>query len=101
MPEVLAWVCRAPRRLLVLLVRIYRLLLSPWLGNSCRFEPTCSVYAIEALERHGAVVGTGLTTWRLMRCHPWCTPGADPVPEQPLGMFTRLLKSPNLKKPSP
>jgi len=101
MPEALAWAHRAPRRLLVLLVRIYRLLLSPWLGNSCRFEPTCSVYAIEALERHGAVLGSGLTTWRLMRCHPWCTPGADPVPEQPLGLFTRLLKSPNLKKPSP
>lgn len=101
MPEALAWLLRAPRRVLVLLVRAYRLLLSPWLGNSCRFEPTCSAYAIEALERHGAVVGSGLTTWRLMRCHPWCTPGADPVPEQPLGLFTRLLKSPNLKKPSP
>jgi putative membrane protein insertion efficiency factor len=90
-----------PRRALVVLVRVYRLLLSPWLGNSCRFEPTCSVYAIEALERHGALVGTALTTGRLLRCHPWCTPGADPVPGQPWRLFTRLLNTSNLKKPSP
>lgn len=101
MAELLQNLLQLPRRVLVGLVRIYRLVLSPWLGNSCRFEPTCSNYAIEALERHGALLGSGLTTWRLLRCHPWCTPGADPVPEQPLGLFTRLLKSPNLKKPSP
>lgn len=101
MREALGWLFRAPRRMLVLGVRVYRLLLSPWLGNSCRFEPTCSIYAIEAIERHGAVLGSGLTTWRLVRCHPWCTPGADPVPEQPLGLFTRLLNPQNLKKPSP
>jgi putative membrane protein insertion efficiency factor len=101
MREAADWLLRAPRRVLVLAVRVYRLLLSPWLGNSCRFEPTCSTYAIEALERHGALLGSGLTTWRLLRCHPWCTPGSDPVPEQPMGLFTRLLSSPNLKKPSP
>lgn len=94
-----------PRRALVGLVRLYRLLLSPWLGNACRFEPTCSVYAIGALERHGAVVGTGLTTWRVLRCHPWCTAGHDPVPEAPLPavrLFTDLLtSSTKSKKPYP
>lgn len=98
-----------PRRALVGLVRVYRLLLSPWLGNSCRFEPSCSAYAIEALNQHGALVGTGLTTVRLLRCHPWCTPGHDPVPERPFRLFTDLLSSPvrptftrsNRKKPSP
>ena len=69
-----------PRRLLVALVRSYRLLLSPWLGNACRFEPTCSVYTIEALDRHGAVAGAYLGACRIARCHPWCAGGIDPVP---------------------
>ena len=101
MAELAVAMARWPRRLLVGFVRVYRLLLSPWLGNSCRFEPTCSAYAIEAIERHGALVGSGLTTYRLLRCHPWCTPGADPVPERPLRLFTRLLNPSNLKKPAP
>ena len=61
-------------------VKFYRLLLSPWLGSSCRFEPTCSAYALMALETHGAATGTYLTTRRLLRCHPWCAGGCDPVP---------------------
>jgi len=68
------------RRLLIGLVKAYRLLLSPWLGQSCRFEPTCSAYAIEALERHGAATGSYLTLHRLARCQPWCKGGHDPVP---------------------
>lgn len=68
------------RRVLIALVKGYRLLLSPWLGASCRFEPTCSAYAIEALERHGAIAGTGLTAYRIVRCQPWCRGGHDPVP---------------------
>lgn len=68
------------RRLLIDLVKAYRLLLSPWLGSSCRFEPTCSVYAIEALEQHGAAAGSYLTLRRLVRCQPWCQGGHDPVP---------------------
>ncbi|GAP37840.1 membrane protein insertion efficiency factor YidD [Piscinibacter sakaiensis] len=98
---------RLPRRALVLLLRGYRLLLSPWLGASCRFHPTCSAYAIEALERHGALAGSLLTTGRLLRCHPWCTPGDDPVPARPWRPFTGLLPGSsaptpsNLKKPSP
>ena len=52
------------------LVRGYRLLLSPWIGNSCRFEPSCSAYALEALESHGAAAGSYLTLARLVRCQP-------------------------------
>ncbi|MBU1358676.1 MAG: membrane protein insertion efficiency factor YidD [Gammaproteobacteria bacterium] len=66
--------------LLVALVKGYRLLLSPWLGQSCRFSPTCSVYAIEALQTHGAAVGSYLTLKRIARCQPWCEGGIDPVP---------------------
>ena len=80
-----------PQRFLMLLVRGYRLLLSPWLGSACRFEPTCSAYALEALERHGAFAGSGLTLHRLARCHPWCTGGFDPVPQQRPALFTRFV----------
>ncbi|MET0383917.1 MAG: membrane protein insertion efficiency factor YidD [Burkholderiaceae bacterium] len=69
-----------PRRVLIALVRSYRLLLSPWIGQSCRFTPTCSVYAIDALSRHGAIIGTGLAAWRVLRCNPLCEGGCDPVP---------------------
>lgn len=65
---------------LVGLVKTYRLLLSPWLGAACRFEPTCSVYAIQALEQHGAAAGSYLTLRRLVRCNPWCQGGHDAVP---------------------
>lgn len=81
-----------PRRALVALVRVYRLLLSPWLGNACRFEPTCSVYAIGALERHGAAAGTALAIGRIARCHPWCAGGHDPVPAQAPQPFRALLE---------
>ena len=83
-----------PRQMLMGAVRAYRLLLKPWLGNACRFEPTCSQYALDALQRHGALAGSGLITARLLRCHPWCDGGCDPVPEQlprPIhGLFSRL-----------
>ena len=81
------------RRLLIGLVKGYRLLLSPWLGQSCRFEPTCSVYAIGALEQHGAAKGSYLTLHRIARCQPWCQGGHDPVPAEPPKWFTRLLGS--------
>lgn len=79
-----------PRQLLVLLVRGYRLLLKPSLGNACRFEPSCSQYALDALQRHGAVAGSALAACRLLRCHPWCDGGIDPVPGQLPGLFSRL-----------
>lgn len=82
------------------LVRGYRLLLSPWLGSACRFEPSCSAYSLAALEQHGAAAGTYLTVHRLMRCHPWCDGGHDPVPSQPPRFFTQLLSPPSQKKSS-
>jgi putative membrane protein insertion efficiency factor len=68
------------RAFLIAVVRGYRFLLSPWLGRQCRFEPTCSAYAIEALETHGALRGSALTVARIARCHPFCDGGHDPVP---------------------
>jgi uncharacterized protein len=70
------------RRLLIAVVRGYQLLFSAWVGSGCRFEPTCSAYAIQALQRHGALAGSGLTARRLLRCHPGCAGGCDPVPDQ-------------------
>ena len=95
------FVFRLPQKTLVTLVKGYRLLLSPWLGSSCRFEPTCSAYSLQALQQHGAAKGAGLTLYRLARCHPWCNGGFDPVPSStPKGadgsssrfpLFTRLV----------
>jgi uncharacterized protein len=64
------------------LIRIYQLLLSPLLPPSCRYLPSCSDYAAEAIGRHGAAVGVGLAARRLARCHPWGGSGYDPVPER-------------------
>ncbi len=83
------------RPVLLLLIKGYRYLLSPWLGASCRFEPSCSTYAYQAIERHGALAGTGLAGWRLLRCHPWCDGGCDPVPERLPPLFTRWLGGPD------
>jgi putative membrane protein insertion efficiency factor len=85
---------------LIMLVKGYRLLLSPWLGSACRFEPTCSVYSIQALEQHGAAAGSYLTLARLARCHPWCQGGHDPVPLEKPRLFTRLLSPSSQKTPS-
>ena len=66
---------------LLALIRAYRLALSPWWGRQCRFMPSCSEYAAEAIERHGALGGSWLAMRRIGRCHPWCAGGYDPVPE--------------------
>jgi putative membrane protein insertion efficiency factor len=63
------------------LVRIYRLAVSPFLAPCCRFQPTCSEYALEALARHGALMGGWLALRRIARCHPWSAWGYDPVPD--------------------
>ena len=80
-----------PQAALIGAVRGYRFFLSPWLGSACRFEPTCSAYALEALDRHGAAAGVALTLGRIGRCHPWCAGGLDPVPGSPPRLFTALL----------
>ncbi|TAL76166.1 MAG: membrane protein insertion efficiency factor YidD [Burkholderiaceae bacterium] len=66
--------------LLIAPIRFYRYFLSPWLGHNCRFTPTCSAYAIEAIETHGALRGLWLAACRIARCNPWCAGGCDPVP---------------------
>ena len=75
----LRWIDYKVATLLILAVRGYQLTLSPWLGRSCRFSPTCSQYGIDALQHHGSLAGVLLTTRRLLRCHPWCEGGYDPV----------------------
>jgi putative membrane protein insertion efficiency factor len=85
----------AGRDILIFLVRIYRALVSPVLslifgssGLGCRFTPTCSEYALEALKTHGAAKGACLTAHRLCRCHPWGGRGYDPVPKQGWKLYT-------------
>jgi putative membrane protein insertion efficiency factor len=82
-----------PRRALIALIRGYRYFLSPWLGSACRFEPTCSAYALEALERHGAGAGGYLAACRLARCQPWCQGGHDPVPRERPRLFAGLRRA--------
>ena len=107
--HLLAW----PRQLLVALVHGYRLLLQPWVGGVCRFEPTCSAYALGALRNHGALRGSALAGWRILRCNPWCAGGCDPVPDNLphpatrrftglfAGLFTRLGLNPKAPAPCP
>lgn len=87
-----AWLCRMLSRLanalLIGLVRGYRFFLSPWLGSACRFTPTCSQYALQALERHGPAAGSYLAARRLLRCHPGCPGGHDEVPERAPRLFS-------------
>jgi putative membrane protein insertion efficiency factor len=71
----------AARNTLIGAIRLYRVTLSPWLGRQCRYLPTCSVYAEEAIARFGARRGSWLALKRLGRCHPWGGSGYDPVPE--------------------
>jgi putative membrane protein insertion efficiency factor len=77
------------RALLIGLVKGYRLFLSPSLGSSCRFTPTCSAYSLQALQQHGAGAGAYLTVARIARCHPWCEGGHDPVPADRPRLFSR------------
>lgn len=69
------------RQLLIIFIKFYRLIFSPFLGRNCRFYPTCSQYAIDALQEHGALGGSVLTVKRLGKCHPWHEGGYDPVPK--------------------
>jgi putative membrane protein insertion efficiency factor len=64
----------------ILLIRLYQLIISPWIGPACRFTPTCSQYGIEAFKKYGPVKGFRLTVKRISKCHPWGDSGYDPVP---------------------
>ncbi|WP_163512663.1 membrane protein insertion efficiency factor YidD [Fodinicola acaciae] len=79
-----------PARLLILPVQAYRRWISPGLPPRCRFYPTCSAYAVEALRVHGAWRGLALAAWRLLRCHPFHPGGYDPVPERHSRRITRF-----------
>lgn len=71
------------RRFLLTIIRVYQWTLSPLIGRSCRFHPTCSCYASEAIARFGSVRGSWMGARRILRCHPWHAGGYDPVPEIP------------------
>ncbi|HZL18078.1 MAG TPA: membrane protein insertion efficiency factor YidD [Polyangia bacterium] len=75
-----AWLGGLPTRLLLGLLWLYRRIVSPWLGPRCRFEPSCSAYAEEALRVHGPWKGLRLAVWRLLRCQPFARGGIDAVP---------------------
>ncbi len=77
MPNAISRVLARP---LIWLVKLYRIAISPWLGGNCRFQPTCSEYAIEALQTHGVLRGSWLAARRIGRCNPWGGSGYDPVP---------------------
>jgi len=68
------------KTLLIGFLKAYKYLVSPWLGTRCRFYPSCSDYAVEALRKHGVLKGLRLAVWRVLRCHPWNDGGHDPVP---------------------
>ncbi|OGV51902.1 MAG: membrane protein insertion efficiency factor YidD [Lentisphaerae bacterium GWF2_52_8] len=79
--------------LLIGSVKLYRICLSPLVPPCCRFTPSCSEYALEALYRHGALQGGLLAVWRILRCQPWCDGGCDPVPEKLERRFWNTLKT--------
>jgi putative membrane protein insertion efficiency factor len=80
MKQLLHYLSKALVWLLVLPIRFYQLAISPLLGPSCRFTPTCSEYARQALMKHGPIKGLYLAIWRILRCNPWGGSGYDPVP---------------------
>jgi len=79
---------RGLKTVVLLLLRGYKWAVSPWLPPACRYVPTCSEYAMEAVERYGVALGMAKTIWRLLRCHPWAKGGVDPVTK---GSLTRIV----------
>ncbi|MCU1638357.1 MAG: yidD [Microbacteriaceae bacterium] len=81
MSRALWFVFLLPRNLCVLILRVYRAVVSPLYGDVCRYYPSCSSYALQAIQRHGVIRGTWLGSVRIVRCHPWAAGGVDDVPE--------------------
>jgi len=84
-------------------VRLYQYTVRPLIGATCRFTPSCSDYALQALRAHGALRGTGLAAWRVLRCNPWCACGHDPVPPKresaPIESVPRLRGQNSVPRP--
>lgn len=78
------------QRFMMGLVRGYQLLFSHWIQAGCRYQPSCSAYAMQALAKHGACAGSYMAAARILRCNPFCLGGHDPVPDNAPGLFTRL-----------
>ena len=85
------------KHLMIWLVRLYQKFISPIKPSCCRFRPTCSAYAIEAFKKRGFFVGLILTTWRILRCNPFCKGGYDPVPERK-ATFMKIKAALKIKK---
>lgn len=96
-PHKISWLARV---LLIAPIRFYRFFLSPWIGRQCRYTPSCSAYAIEAIERHGAWMGLWLGVRRIGRCHPWAPGGHDPVPDRAGSATHRNCGCPHAKSDS-
>jgi len=74
--------------ILIWFVKAWRAVISPWYGPTCKYYPSCSTYGLEALQLHGAIKGSALAVWRLLRCNPWSRGGVDPVPGSELAAKT-------------
>ena len=93
------WIKKLIIILLIIPVRLYQWAISPWLPRTCRYQPTCSEYAIESLRVHGPVRGLFLGTKRILSCHPWGGQGYDPVPPKGTPIFTFKKTNQNEKEP--
>jgi uncharacterized protein len=77
---IMRFITQIPAKIMILLIRVYQYTLSPYLGQSCRYTPTCSAYGVEAIKKHGAIKGGYLAVKRIISCNPWGGSGYDPVP---------------------
>jgi putative membrane protein insertion efficiency factor len=84
MMRVLEFAWLLPRNVCVVILRAYRAVISPLYGDVCRYYPSCSAYALGAIQQHGVIKGIALGSWRIARCHPWAKGGVDDVPERSL-----------------
>lgn len=80
MMRILTFLFLFPRNLCVVILRVYRAVISPLYGDVCRYYPSCSAYALGAIQQHGVIKGVALGSWRIARCHPWAKGGIDDVP---------------------